>query len=614
MGILLKEIRIYKLRGLKNISIDLEQSTVFVGVNNAGKSTILKALELALTNSYKISDDDFYYSEVEVEEEPKIIIDLLFISVDREGAQTDEFEPKWIEIFTDERITFDSQSRQNLAFRTELSKDPILPKFNKMQLCIDLWPDFKSGDTNWYEQSYTRTLSFVFDEIPFFYLDANRDILEDIKYKTSYLGRILSEVRYNKEETQKIEDLIKKLNREAISTSRLLSDLKETLEDLDTTIDNPNSNIDITPFSKKVKDISKGVEITYSNFSMEYHGMGTRSWSSLLVLKAFIKQAKFIAESNELVYNPIVAIEEPESHLHPNAQKKLYSQMKDIIGQKIISTHSTYIAGEAALNEIRSLIKVGSDTYVGKMNINDSGEIDQEGIRKIEREVLNTRGDIFFSKVIILCEGETEEQALPILMEKYFTKSIVELGINIIGVDGGGNYYPFLYLADRLGIKWYIFSDGEDSILHKIKKDYCKLKNINDDSKDIEFPNNIIYLENNDNFESYLIRESYTEEIEECIKTILNIDDLSTHISTMSTKGKRKQTDKKCSECNQFIYENEVYNYQGEDGRNKALLRILIDTKTSYAPILAKCIVKSRKGLPSKIKSLCVQVQNDLNR
>ena len=105
--------------------------------------------------------------------------------------------------------------------------------------------------------------------------------------------------------------------------------------------------IEITPFTKKVRDLNKGLTIYYTDnhdsFSMEYHGMGTRSWSSLLTLKSFITLLSKNAEKEKSVFFPVLAIEEPEAHLHPNAQKKLFRQIDAIAGQKIISTHSPYI-------------------------------------------------------------------------------------------------------------------------------------------------------------------------------------------------------------------------------------------------------------------------------
>jgi predicted ATP-dependent endonuclease of OLD family len=57
---------------------------------------------------------------------------------------------------------------------------------------------------------------------------------------------------------------------------------------------------------------------------------------------AFIEvlEKKHIAE--EECFFPIVAAEEPEAHLHPNAQRTLYKQLTDIKGQTIISSHSPY--------------------------------------------------------------------------------------------------------------------------------------------------------------------------------------------------------------------------------------------------------------------------------
>ena len=63
MGILLKQIRVHGFRGLDNIEIDFEPTTVLVGTNNAGKTTLLKALQLAVSNSFQITDDDFFFSE-----------------------------------------------------------------------------------------------------------------------------------------------------------------------------------------------------------------------------------------------------------------------------------------------------------------------------------------------------------------------------------------------------------------------------------------------------------------------------------------------------------------------------------------------------------------------
>ena len=56
MAIRLQSLRIKGFRGFRNIEIDFENTTVLVGTNNSGKTTILKALQIALTNTHFISN------------------------------------------------------------------------------------------------------------------------------------------------------------------------------------------------------------------------------------------------------------------------------------------------------------------------------------------------------------------------------------------------------------------------------------------------------------------------------------------------------------------------------------------------------------------------------
>ena len=44
MSILIKTVRIAGFRGLENIEVELEQTTILTGMNNTGKTSFLKAL------------------------------------------------------------------------------------------------------------------------------------------------------------------------------------------------------------------------------------------------------------------------------------------------------------------------------------------------------------------------------------------------------------------------------------------------------------------------------------------------------------------------------------------------------------------------------------------
>lgn len=606
MSIRLQSVRIKGFRGFKNIEVDFENTTVLVGTNNAGKTTLLKALQLALTNSHFTSNDDFFYCEDHIDD--TIIVDILFIPLDEDGNTTNEFNEVWNDVFKADRIGISSDGNQIMAFRTIIKENN--KTFRKQQFFIDQWEEFLNEDINWYDNEYDKELSFYFDEIPFFYLEANRDILEDIKSKSSYLGRILSSLEFSLENKQKIEALILELNSTTIGSSDILSELETTLKELDTAMDNTNNTVQLTPFTKKVRDLNKGIRINYSEFSMDYHGMGTRSWSSLLVLKSFLNLNHRIYEDNGKPYYPILAIEEPESHLHPNAQKKLYSQINEIVGQKIISTHSNYIAANANLSEIRSLIKKGSNITIGKL-LTDT--LDNEDNRKIRRQVINTRGELFFSKVVILCEGETEEQSLPLLIEKQLNLDMVSIGINIIGINGGGNYFPFIYFCESLGIKWFILSDGENPILKKIKKDMIKLNQLAVRPEDYEFPDNIIHFENQEDFERHLINNGFKEEIEETLKEIYGDDIDAVILRKHGTLLKRQPTQDKCSECNQFIFEDVLRVYNTDEGKLEAYNELLSDKKTIYPSILSQKIFESEKPVPPKLSELFSKINDILN-
>lgn len=607
MGILLKQVRIYGFRGLENIEIDFEPTTILVGSNNSGKTTLLKALQLALSNSVSISIDDFFYCDTRMSN--KIIIDVLMIPVDDKFLQIDEFGDDWLSVITTDRITITDEGKHILSFRTIIEEDLSKKTYRKKQYIIDEWAKFEDGGVYWYENEYDKDLNFYFDEIPFFYTDANRDILEDIKSKTSYFGRLLSTIEYDTDDKEAIEELIKELNKRTIESSDVLSNIESTLLELDTAMDNPENTVSLTPFTKKLKDLNKGVNITYSEFSMDYHGMGTRSWSSLLVLKSFLQYYKAKFEASEKMYFPIIAVEEPESHLHPNAQKKLYSQIKNIPGQKIISTHSSYIAGSAELKEIRSLSKNDSEVFIGKI---DEDNFTKEEIRKINRHVVNTRGELFFSKAIILCEGETEEQALPLLIKKYFGKDIIELGIDVVGIGGGGNYFPFINFAEKLGIKWYILSDGENETLKKIKKDLKKLKNIVGNIDLNDYPNISCY-ENEYDFEKYLVNCGFQEEIEASLNELLDGNLEEEIAQNNGTSMGRIKTNAVCGTCNQNIFEDKIRDYSGEEGRLRALDDILSKNKTKYPPILSELIYESEKEIPAKIVELFVEVGKMFN-
>ena len=601
MSILIKTIRIAGFRGLENIEVALEQTTILTGMNNTGKTSFLKALQLALGNRQFVTQDDFFIQGSSVSE--KITIDLLIVPINDDGKRGEDFSEDWEILFTIDRIRNDDTGNSFVPLRTIITFDTIKNTYKTQQFILQMWPEFKQEGVNWFDSDNGKETSFHFDEIPFFYMDAQRDILEDMKLRSSYLGKMLSKIKYPKNVTKKIEDKIKLLNEEVVSNSDILSNISTTLEELDSAMDTHSEGIEITPFAKKIRDLNKSLSIYYADqqdsFSMEYHGMGTRSWSSLLTLKAFISLLSFTAQKNKSVFFPILTIEEPEAHLHPNAQKKLYGQIDAIAGQKIISTHSPYIAAEANLGQVRNFYK-DENVTCGRIEIDS---LTPEDIRKINRQVINTRGEIFFSKVIVFFEGETEEQALPIFAQKHFNKTPVEMGLDFVGVGGYGNYLPFLRFAEALKIPWIIFSDGEENVKKSIRS---TLKKLYDTSEvDLESISNVFILDNECDFEGYLINCGYIEEIKLALMNLHSEGYLEEQIKKNDgTKEKRIKTDKTCDVCKQSIYTDVLRDYSGDDGFKRALYDCMTSQKTQFSPAIAEQIIQSDKGLPPKVIDL----------
>jgi putative ATP-dependent endonuclease of OLD family len=579
-NILIKTVRINGFRGLKNIEVELEQTTVLTGMNNAGKTSFLKALQIVFGNRHFITQDDFFIENGTSVD--KIIIDILIVPI-IDGVEVDNFSEEWETLFGTSRIKY-NEDKPFIPLRTIITFDLIGTFYTTQQYILDSWSDFENGDEHWYDIDNGNEKSFRFEEIPFFYMDAQRDILDDLKSKSSYLGKMLSKIEYSPEALIDIEEQIRALNETAVSDSSILSDIRETLKDLDSTIGSHSENIEITPFTKKVRDLNKGLTIYYGNeqdsFPMEHHGMGTRSWSSLLTLKAFIKLLE--SNSNDNPFFPILAIEEPESHLHPNAQKKLYSQISSMSGQKIISTHSPYIAGASEISEIRNFYK-NEIVECGKIDIEN---FTPETQRQIERQVIKSRGEIFFSKCLVLFEGDTEEQALPILCEKYFGKTSVELGIDFVGVSGNTAYLPFIRFLENLNIPWVILSDNDQN--GRIKASVQKqLRQNGTEDKEEDY---VFFLNENCDFEQQLIEDGFIHEIKKAF---------------LSLKFYNSEAHRQAQEEQDIT---EIYNYSDEE-----LLAKMRKEKTKIAPAIAFQIFDSDKELPPKIISLFEKISIILN-
>ena len=607
-GILIDKIRIDGFRGLRNFGMDLKSTTVLTGRNNVGKTSILKALQLALGNRFAVSIEDFnIHDGIRAD---RIIVDVRIVAINDEGNRDANFNDDWEIYFGADNIQLDADGNAMICLRSTISLNSADSSFVHVQKALTTW-DEPAG--NWKDIATTE-YRLNKEIIPFFYIEPQRDIIDDLKNKSSYLGKMLSHIvdEYREEDLEEIEHRIKELNEATINNSATLTDIQTMLAEVDSALDRHDSQVTITPFAKKLRDLNKNMSIqygdTHDSFPMDYHGMGTRSWSSIMTFKAFLKHNMDMIEHSDAdakIYYPIIAFEEPEAHLHSNAQKQLYSQIADMKGQKIIATHSPYIAASADLSEINVIYKNGNQVICGNL---EPHNLDSEERRKLKQKVINTYGEMFFSKAIVLFEGETEDQALPIFAEKYFDKPAFTYGINFISVGGAGQYAPFIYFCRKYNIPWYIFSDGEKDTKKKIEK--AVQKALEDNTKTLATCPNIFVIANDADFEKMLLDEGYHAEIIQALKKISGENCIEAYKGSHPTKKVKRPAG--CPTCHQTLYDNVAVNYSLPAEQTEMLDKMMEIVKTSFGPVIAHQIVDSGKPLPTLLVSMFNKIKTDL--
>jgi putative ATP-dependent endonuclease of OLD family len=123
MSILIKTVRISGFRGLENIEVPLEQTTILTGMNNAGKTSFLMALKLALGSRQFITSDDFFIRGDSISD--KIIIDLLIVPIGNNGKQCADFPEEWEILFTIDRIQINDEGNSFVPLRTVITFETI---------------------------------------------------------------------------------------------------------------------------------------------------------------------------------------------------------------------------------------------------------------------------------------------------------------------------------------------------------------------------------------------------------------------------------------------------------------------------------------------------------
>ena len=135
--ILIDKIRIDGFRGLKDFEIPFSETSVLTGMNNAGKTSVLKALQIVFGNFSFLSVEDLHI-ENNVRAE-KIIVDVRIIAVDDEGKRLEDFSEDWDIVLKAANIEHDIEGRAYVAFRSVFTTSATQGNFTRETKKLLAW-------------------------------------------------------------------------------------------------------------------------------------------------------------------------------------------------------------------------------------------------------------------------------------------------------------------------------------------------------------------------------------------------------------------------------------------------------------------------------------------
>ncbi|ARD48490.1 ATP-dependent endonuclease [Sporosarcina sp. P33] len=196
------------------------------------------------------------------------------------------------------------------------------------------------------------------------------------------------------------------------------------------------------------------------------NGLGFQNLISMFFELIYFTKERIAADGDDEVKAlHLILIEEPEAHLHAQAQKvfieKALSVIKENQGenlhtQLVMSTHSSHIADHACFDDLLYFKRRTNEDLLHEVevvnleNVELDDDLNETNKRFVERYLQLAAHDIFFADGIIMIEGAGERILLPRIIKKDFPMlGSKYLTIMEVGGAYAHKFFPLLESLER---------------------------------------------------------------------------------------------------------------------------------------------------------------------
>ena len=414
-------------------------------------------------------------------------------------------------------------------------------------------------------------------------VEASRDLSADLAQRTSDWGQVLADLGIPTDIREELEAGLAQLGVALREASPTLNTLEEELLKMKGAQSNIEE-VEIRPLPERLEDLTHSVDVVVgggdakASLPMRLQGLGSRSLAALRVYFALCRLR--IGVDQGVRPHLVTLLEEPEAHLHPQAQAAVYRSILDLPGQTVVATHSNVLIGEVDLQAVRVLRTTDAGTSATTLT--------RETAKKVavfRRYIARPLGELFFARLVILVDGTSERSTIPILLEPLLGRDIGGLGVTLLDMQGPSKEWLSHVIEglDELGkIPWIAFVDNDSPGLKAIEG--C----VGSDGDSLSEEHPQVVMSGQKQLEQLLIDAGYQQEIEK----------------VANEHAQWVPPDPRVGQPRLPPYTAEM---------EKTYLRFLADTKGWSGELVARAAMKKRAQAPAPIVELASRIRRVLN-